>query len=122
MMSFPATSDETSNRVCVQHTYNDHWRDPVYDGNACLSAITRYSDNRNMETATGSEPQNVKTVVKPRRGPRGGVLVPFPVKLHEMLSQAENYSEINEVVAWQPHGRCFVIHQPKRFVEEVMPK
>jgi hypothetical protein len=25
------------------------------------------------------------------------------------------------VVSWQPHGRCFVVHNPSKFVSEVMP-
>lgn len=47
---------------------------------------------------------------------RGGVTTPFPLKLHEMLEnvEADGYSH---VVSWQPHGRCFVVHKPKEFVE-----
>jgi len=47
---------------------------------------------------------------------RGGVTTPFPLKLHEMLDSvdADGYSHI---VSWQPHGRCFVVHKPKEFVE-----
>ncbi len=47
---------------------------------------------------------------------RGGVSTPFPLKLHEMLEnvQSDGYEEI---VSWQPHGRCFVVHKPKEFVE-----
>jgi hypothetical protein len=47
---------------------------------------------------------------------RGGVTSPFPLKLHEMLEIAA--LEGNEhIVSWQPHGRCFVVHKPKEFVE-----
>jgi hypothetical protein len=47
---------------------------------------------------------------------RGGVTTPFPLKLHEMLenAQAEGHEHI---VSWQPHGRCVVVHKPKEFVE-----
>mmetsp|Transcript_18423 Transcript_18423/g.32497 ORF Transcript_18423/g.32497 Transcript_18423/m.32497 type:complete len:392 (-) Transcript_18423:441-1616(-) len=47
---------------------------------------------------------------------RGGVSTPFPLKLHEMLEgvKAEGHDHI---VSWQPHGRCFVVHKPKEFVE-----
>lgn len=47
---------------------------------------------------------------------RGGVTTPFPLKLHEMLQnvEADGYGH---VVSWQPHGRCFVVHKPKEFVE-----
>lgn len=47
---------------------------------------------------------------------RGGVTVPFPLKLHDMLNAVvENGHE--HIVSWQPHGRCFVVHKPKEFVE-----
>lgn len=47
---------------------------------------------------------------------RGGVTTPFPLKLHEML---ENVSAdgFDQIISWQPHGRCFVVHKPKEFVE-----
>lgn len=55
-----------------------------------------------------------------RKGPRGGVTVPFPTKLHIMLSRVDNEG-LSHIVSWQPHGRCFVVHKPKEFVSEVMP-
>lgn len=54
---------------------------------------------------------------KPRRGPRGGVTTPFPVKLHNLLQ--ENLHD--KIISWQPHGRCFLLRRPKEFVTEVMP-
>eukprot|EP00339_Tiarina_fusa_P027424 CAMPEP_0117056052 /NCGR_PEP_ID=MMETSP0472-20121206/38886_1 /TAXON_ID=693140 ORGANISM="Tiarina fusus, Strain LIS" /NCGR_SAMPLE_ID=MMETSP0472 /ASSEMBLY_ACC=CAM_ASM_000603 /LENGTH=326 /DNA_ID=CAMNT_0004772343 /DNA_START=103 /DNA_END=1083 /DNA_ORIENTATION=- len=47
---------------------------------------------------------------------RGGVTTPFPLKLHEMLETVEA-DGFSHVVSWQPHGRCFVVHKPKEFVE-----
>jgi len=51
---------------------------------------------------------------------RGGVTTPFPIKLHEMLDKIER-DGYGDVVSWQPHGRCFVVHKPKEFVNHVMP-
>jgi hypothetical protein len=56
-----------------------------------------------------------------RRGPRGGVVVPFPVKLYAMLEGVEKEG-LEHVVAWQPHGRCFIVHKSKEFVDHVMPR
>ena len=53
--------------------------------------------------------------------PKGGVTVPFPIRLHLMLDQIDS-DGFASVVSWQPHGRCFVVHKPKEFVEKVMPK
>jgi hypothetical protein len=55
---------------------------------------------------------------KQRRGPRGGVTTPFPVKLHILLEE----NLYGNVISWQPHGRCFILRKPKEFLAEVMPK
>lgn len=76
--------------LVVQHHYHDHAADPTVD------------------------PSLVKHKAK------GGVIMPFPVKLHDMLDQIEA-DGLAHVVSWQPHGRCFVVHKPKEFVNHVMP-
>lgn len=80
-----------SNPQVVQHDYHDHAADPTVD------------------------PKSIKHKAK------GGVITPFPVKLHSMLDmiEADGYGH---VVSWQPHGRCFVVHKTKEFVNHVMPK
>lgn len=55
---------------------------------------------------------------KQRKGPRGGVTTPFPVKLHMLLEE----NEYADIISWQPHGRCFLLHDPKQFLEIVMPR
>lgn len=76
--------------LVVQHHYHDHATDPVVD------------------------PSLLKHKAK------GGVVIPFPVKLHDMLNKIEE-DGLAGVVSWQPHGRCFVVHNPKEFVNHVMP-
>lgn len=46
---------------------------------------------------------------------RGGVITPFPLKLHAMLEAVQNEG-LENIVSWQPHGRCFVVRDPKAFV------
>jgi hypothetical protein len=53
-------------------------------------------------------------------GQRAGAGQLFPTKLHMMLSCAES-EKFDHIVSWQPHGRSFKVHQPLRFVNEVMP-
>ena len=55
------------------------------------------------------------------RRSRGGVAVPFPQKLHEML-EVSTMEGLSDVVSFFPHGRAFGIHKPRRFVQEVMPR
>ena len=93
-----ATSLLGQPKLFVEHNYQDHSQDPVYHDTT--SAVS--SDGK-------------------RRGPRGGVLVPFPEKLYLMLAGVQKEG-LEDVVSWQPHGRCFAVHQPQRFVEEVMPR
>jgi HSF-type DNA-binding len=52
---------------------------------------------------------------------KGGVAIPFPLKLHEMLDQIEA-DGLSHVISWQAHGRAFMVHDPKEFVSHVMPK
>mmetsp|Transcript_9908 Transcript_9908/g.21579 ORF Transcript_9908/g.21579 Transcript_9908/m.21579 type:complete len:354 (+) Transcript_9908:426-1487(+) len=58
--------------------------------------------------------------------------VPFPLKLHDLLERVEqnnnnndddhNTTDESQLISWQPHGRCFVIHRPAAFVEHILPR
>lgn len=85
-------SSASKKRHVVQHDYHDHGCD--------------LDDSENSK------------IKKPRKGPRGGVTTPFPVKLH-MLLEEDNHEN---VISWQPHGRCFLLRNPKEFLESVMPQ
>jgi hypothetical protein len=50
---------------------------------------------------------------------RGGVVTPFPIKLHAMLDAVET-DRLDDIVSWQTHGRCFVVHDQKQFVSILM--
>lgn len=63
-----------------------------------------------------------KTIPTPeQRKARGGVQIPFPEKLHSMLKEMEEQGR-TDVVSFYSHGRAFGVHDPDRFVEEIMPK
>ena len=42
----------------------------------------------------------------------------FPARLMEMLSDEEN----TDCISWMPHGRSFLIHDPYKFTDTVLPK
>jgi hypothetical protein len=44
----------------------------------------------------------------------------FPYKLHYMLTELET-DGMDDIVSWQPHGRCFLVHDQKAFVDQVLP-
>ena len=60
-------------------------------------------------------------VVLANRRARGGVTEPFPEKLHRMLCEVEEAGE-EATVSFFPHGRAFTVHNPARFVTEILPK
>lgn len=54
---------------------------------------------------------------------KGGVKVPFPVVLYNMLEHIDlKEPQLAKIISWQPHGRCFVTHNPKKFEDEVLPR
>ncbi len=78
---------------CVQHNYHDHASD--------------------VEAMYQQKPAVSK----------GGVSVPFPMKLHDMLEHIQSDEpELASIVSWQPHGRCFLVHKPKDFADHVLPR
>ena len=92
-------SSKTRKRTYVEHDYQDHYFDPYYD-------VVQEEEQREE----GS-----------RRGPRGGVVEPFPGRLYMMLQQATR-DGFEDIVSWQPHGRCFVVHVAQLFVTDIMPR
>lgn len=44
----------------------------------------------------------------------------FPVRLHYMLTDINKEGSQAHIVSWQPHGRCFVVHDKKQFVEKIL--
>lgn len=107
------SSVQSHEKHYVEHNYHDHLCDPVdqIGGPAAL-----------IEDPTSVTSSSATTIIKKqRRGHRGGVAVPFPDKLHYMLSKMDE-EETADIVSWQPHGRCFTVHKPKEFVSEIMPR
>lgn len=113
-------------RHFVEHHYHDHSFDPVEDyvpEGLCLGSDSSTpqlsyckSQKSQQEEMTSSMAQRLG---KPRK--RGGVAVPFPMKLHDLLENADKNGLIN-IVSWSPHGRCFAVHKSREFVASVMPR
>jgi HSF-type DNA-binding len=80
-------------RTVVDHTYKDHAHDTV---------SKEYSAAKHDVA-------------------KGGVTIPFPEKLHIMLGAALRKG-FDSVISWQPHGRCFLIHEKTPFVQAIMPR
>lgn len=93
----PGKTAKNNERHFVVHQYHDH-------------ALDQEGHDQHEDTTSDDHTHR-----------RGGVSVAFPIKLHEVLDQVEA-DGLDHVISWQPHGRCFVIHKPKEFVDHVMPK
>jgi HSF-type DNA-binding len=54
----------------------------------------------------------------------GNKAITFPFRLYAMLDRIERGDcpiNTRDIVSWQPHGRCFVVHQPKAFEDFALP-
>jgi len=91
-MKDPMSTEKGHKRSFVEHHYHDHSNDL---------------------------PGESEEMQQPAKS-RGGITTPFPMQLHDMLQHAEGRG-YSDVVSWQPHGRAFHVHDPARFVGEVMP-
>ena len=84
--------------LITQHEYHDHALD-LYDDSNFASPSCRRKDNK--------APSNAGT-------PCTNFAAPFPTKLYEMIDEIETQG-LSHVVSWQPHGRCFKVHQMSTF-------
>ncbi len=89
----------TRERHVIQHNYHDHANDVI-----------------DFDEFT-SDAMGLDSPMKKK----GGVAVPFPLKLHELLEKVEEEGH-QQIVSWQPHGRAFVVREPKTFVADLMPR
>jgi len=76
-----------------------------------------YTDYANVPEEDQELPPEVDANNNLRKRNTGGVISPFPERLHDMLSK----TNMPEVVSWAPHGRCFLVRKPKEFESKVMP-
>jgi HSF-type DNA-binding len=51
---------------------------------------------------------------------RGGVIEPFPEKLHRLLLEVEAAGR-GDVISFVANGRAFAIHKPDKFFKEIVP-
>jgi len=51
---------------------------------------------------------------------RGGVIEPFPEKLHRLLLEVESAGR-SDVISFVANGRAFAIHKPDKFFKEIVP-
>mmetsp|Transcript_31020 Transcript_31020/g.74944 ORF Transcript_31020/g.74944 Transcript_31020/m.74944 type:complete len:518 (-) Transcript_31020:411-1964(-) len=82
---------------------------------SCSSSASASSSDFNNSNSLNDDNDSDPSIAK------GGVSTPFPWKLHIMLEAIDKEGDTN-VVTWLSHGKAFIVHKPKDFVNEIMPK
>jgi hypothetical protein len=100
-------------RHYVQHNYNDHSQDtPSSEDEYKLLMSSSQTDTENNYEPL---PDTQKAAFR-----KCGPATKFPVKLHELLENAEVYG-FCDVVSWKIHGRAFSVHNVQEFSKSIMP-
>jgi len=79
--------------LITQHNYHDHALDPV--------------NNEHLEAH------------QDKNGHTHHHMMAFPLKLYDMLERVEAEGK-QDIVSWQSHGRCFVVHDSAKF-KQLLP-
>jgi hypothetical protein len=82
---------------------------------------TSVSDSNKKYKDASLMPDPVPFTKAEKQGRRGPASETFPQKLHRMLADLERRPGGSDVASFLPHGRAFAIHNPKKFVSEIMP-
>ena len=66
---------------------------------------------------------DVDVDVEIKANTKGGVYLPFPEKLFQMLTHIDLYEpDLACIVSWRPHGRCFLVRDTGRFEENILSR
>mmetsp|Transcript_5347 Transcript_5347/g.7885 ORF Transcript_5347/g.7885 Transcript_5347/m.7885 type:complete len:212 (-) Transcript_5347:283-918(-) len=87
----------------VEHNYQDHSQDIPFH---LLFFNDKTDSSKDQCTDTTMISEDTKK---------------FPMKLQELLDNAEAEGH-EHIISWQPHGRAFLLHKKKEFVETVLPQ
>ncbi len=114
----PGLTTKNYQRRFIQHCYCDHSEDNPSSEEEDLIQKTMHVVVSNGSYAISVDSEALNNI---KRDPRGGVPVPFPLKLHALLDTIEADGHA-DVISWQPHGRSFRVHKTKEFVDTIMPR
>ena len=86
---------------------------------AAAAAVTMQAQQPNLPDMPLPSPHSLFHRDGSRRM-RGGVIEPFPEKLHRLLLEVEAAGR-SDVISFVANGRAFAIHKPDKFFKEVVP-
>lgn len=96
-------------------------RQKAFDHDARASRVIETSSYPDVDAALPSAPRRRGFVAAERRKAKPGVKATFTSKLHNLLERAE-IEYYDNLIAWRPHGRAFVIPDKAIFAREILPK
>lgn len=111
-------SRDTTGRLTIMTNHHEYATPPPLSSSTDIQSDTANQSYRDhLQDPSLPAPGSTNS----QRSQRGGVTVAFPEILHDMLGRIEDEG-LGHVVSWQPHGRCFIVHRKKEFIENVMPR
>jgi len=104
------------------------WGQPTY-GNFPPYGVYHQPNHQMSSQRQVSEPECEGPPKSPRCNrrflpgspPPGTRPLPFPDKLYQLIDEAQAEGK-SDIISFFSHGRAFVIHDPTRFSEEIMPR
>eukprot|EP00579_Thalassiosira_antarctica_P033184 CAMPEP_0201999272 /NCGR_PEP_ID=MMETSP0905-20130828/5883_1 /ASSEMBLY_ACC=CAM_ASM_000554 /TAXON_ID=420261 /ORGANISM="Thalassiosira antarctica, Strain CCMP982" /LENGTH=621 /DNA_ID=CAMNT_0048555449 /DNA_START=29 /DNA_END=1891 /DNA_ORIENTATION=- len=112
------------NQQYVDHSYTDY----AYANDDDLRLMKENSRSRSggaeIETKVGATITKTLLGMSCSYGPMkskghvGSVMMPFPGKLLEVLDRGD----LTSIIDWMPHGRAFIVKQPKVFTTQVLSR
>ena len=110
----------------VDHTYKDYANVGLGRDDLLVTSVDQYlrtaerTGNILVEDEATRDFLSMEVCYGPGRTKRhcGSALLPFPGKLLEVLDR----SDLSAIIDWMPHGRAFVVKQPKVFAAQILPR
>lgn len=120
MPSMPVLPAIKKPNQMVDHTYTDY---AIISKEVDVKLLEEESPqlpepSSEKESEVREKLKGMSCTYGPMRKNAGGVTQPFPGKLMEVL----NRTDLAEIIEWMPHGRAFLVKQPKTFASQVLPR
>ena len=107
--------------ISIQPAYNYSFPPNMGFMQNFMPAPSNLTGQASLNPSRYTDAAYIADPVPDTRRNRGGVTEPFPEKLHKMLEATEKEGK-GDIVSFFSHGRAFAIHQPRKFVSDIMPR
>ncbi|KAL7574126.1 hypothetical protein ACA910_014812 [Epithemia clementina (nom. ined.)] len=109
-------------QIIVQHNYHDRSHDHPPPTSPTFQTLLSAAPDAASSSSSDSSSLLPTQLHHYDWSLRTTSTTPFPLKLYEMLDQIDRHEDESNIVSWQPHGRCFVIHNAQQFRDALLPR